>query len=110
MYGASKSHMGSVMSTSGAKTAKSLKYDQKLDAQEDKKLNRMAAEAQAFLLKNQGKQNNTAALTEIDSMSSISKGTINQSVAGKSDKADSVAKSIKTTGRATKAPTTSKDA
>ena len=33
------------MSSSGAKTAKLLKYDQKLDAQEDKKLNRMAAEA-----------------------------------------------------------------
>ena len=43
------------MSSAGvsqAKTAKALKLDQKEGAKEDRKLDRMAAEAQAFLLNN----------------------------------------------------------
>jgi len=50
MYGPTQS----VMSTSSAipKTAKALKFDTKNDAKEERKLDKLAAEAQAFLLSN----------------------------------------------------------
>ena len=52
MYSASVNK--SVMSSSSTipKTAKGLKIDQKMDAKEDRKLDKIAAEAQAFLLSN----------------------------------------------------------
>ena len=65
-------------------------YDKKMDAMEDRKLDKIAAEAQAFLLNNQ-KQ---AAVSDVGSVSSISKGTIGG--------ADSVAHTVKSAKKGTK--------
>ena len=72
MYGAS-SVQGSVMSNnpSLAKTAKALKYDSKMSKHEDRKLDRIAAEAQAFLEQNQKKE-----LSDTSSVTSLSKGSV----------------------------------
>ena len=69
MYGPTQS----VMSTSSAipKTAKALKFDTKNDAKEERKLDKLAAEAQAFLLSNQKK-----VISDSGSVASTIKGTV----------------------------------
>jgi len=69
----SKSQTSSV-SVSGPKTAAGRTYEKKLDMQEERKLDRIAAEAQAFLLNNQRKD-----VSEAGSVSSVGKGTVKQS-------------------------------
>ena len=71
----------SIMSSASGVPSKALqlKLDSKVDAKEDRKLDRLAAEAQAFLLNNQKKNNITS--DEASSVSSMSKGTVQNSTA-----------------------------
>ncbi len=57
--------------SSGAKTTHGQNYDKKMQAQEDRRLDQIAAEAQAFLLNNQKKT-----VSDVGSVSSMSKGTV----------------------------------
>ena len=73
MYGggATSSVMSSVTGLS-SKVAQ-IKLDNRVDAKEDRKLDRIAAEAQAFLLNNQKKNTTTS---DASSITSVGKGTI----------------------------------
>ena len=78
---AGTSVMSSVSGGLSSKVAQ-IKLDNRTDAKEDRKLDRIAAEAQAFLLQNNHQNKNTVS-DAASSISSIAKGTIYSSTSTK---------------------------
>ena len=71
-YGGTQSRLNaSVISTGAPKTERALKFENKQDKIEDRKLDRIAAEAQAFLLNNQKK----GMMSDSESVASLGKVT-----------------------------------